>query len=105
MHPPRDEAPAIAIVVTRTGGFAGLRRQWRVEPPAEEAARWVALIDRCPWDDVDPQPPVGADLFAWHIRARCVTESEEREHDARLQDPQVEGPWRDLIDEVRNRGA
>lgn len=91
--------------MTRTGGFAGLRREWRVEPGEAEAAHWVALIEECPWDDVAaPEPPHGADLFAWHVCARCAAAEGVApvERDARLQDPQVEGAWRALIDAVRS---
>lgn len=101
--PRRGEAaePIVVVVVTRTGGIAGLRREWRAEPPASEAARWTTLIDDCPWDDVETGPPRGADLYVWRIRARSRTPHSILERDAELQDPQVQGPWQALIDEVR----
>ena len=41
--PPSDTPVVIAVV--RTGGIAGIRRQWRVEAEPPEAEQWIALID------------------------------------------------------------
>ncbi|NYE20942.1 protealysin inhibitor emfourin [Microbacterium immunditiarum] len=90
-----DDAP-IAVIVVRTGGIAGLRREWRAEPPPDERGRWIELIEQCPWDEVTGNGR-GADRFSWDVTARCA----DREHDATLADEEVEGPWRRLIDEVR----
>ena len=100
--PPRqdDEFVAVAVTVTRTGGIAGMRRTWRAQPDAAQVPRWIALIDGCPWDAADPAhaiPPSGADRFVWHVDARCG----EAAREAALADPDVQGPWRDLIDAVR----
>jgi hypothetical protein len=92
--PPTDVRVVIAIV--RSGGIAGIRRQWRVEAEAPDADDWIALIDRCPWDQEADAAP-GADRFVWTIRAR--TPSERRERD--LSDAEVDGPWRALVDAVR----
>lgn len=46
------------ITVTRSGGFAGMRRQWSVEPAGPEEDRWRALVDACPWDR--PEVPEAA---------------------------------------------
>jgi len=89
------------VAVTRTGGIAGRRREWRVEPPASDVPHWVALIEDCPWDATPTDPAPGADRFVWRIRARCETPTETVERDAELPEPQVEGPWQTLIDEVR----
>ena len=91
---------AIAVTVTRTGGFAGLWRTWRAQPDTAEAPQWIALIDGCPWDAADPKrdiAPTGADRYVWHVDARCG----DAEREAALADPEVQGPWRDLIDAVR----
>jgi hypothetical protein len=101
--PTRPEASsvAVAVTVTRTGGFAGLRRTWHAQPESADAPQWIALIDGCPWDDADPTRPIdphGADRFLWHVDARCG----EAAREAALADPEVQGPWRDLIDAVRS---
>jgi hypothetical protein len=98
-----DGVLLIAVTVTRTGGFAGLRRTWHAEPDTSQTSHWIALIDQCPWDAADPAkapPPVGADRFVWHVDARCGDAARE----AALADPDVRGPWRDLIDAVRSAG-
>jgi hypothetical protein len=114
--PPRDDAsrpaqpgaPAprtapVEVDVTRSGGIAGMTRRWRAEPADDEVSQWVALIDRCPWNDVsarasgDGRGPV-ADGFVWRISARW-TEDDRRE--AELPDDAVTGAWRDLVDAVR----
>jgi hypothetical protein len=96
-----DAARPVAVAVKRTGGFAGLTRQWRAEPPPAQAPEWIALITRCPWDAAPPEPtedsPRGADRFTWRIEARC----DEDEHEAELPDDEVVGAWRELVDAVR----
>ncbi|MEZ3159950.1 protealysin inhibitor emfourin [Microbacterium sp. BWT-B31] len=93
-------AAAITVVVVRTGGIAGLRREWRAVPPPEERERWIALIDDCPWEAATGDGR-GADRFSWDVRARCADD----ERDATLADEEVDGPWRALIDEVRATAA
>lgn len=97
---PEGRIIAIAVTVTRTGGFAGMRRTWRAQPDRTEAPQWIALIDGCPWDAADPNRdivPTGADRYMWHVDARCGDSARE----AALADPEVQGPWRALIDAVR----
>ena len=92
--PPTDAQVVIAVV--RTGGIAGIRRQWRVEAASDDAVEWVDLIDRCPWDQ-ETESGRGADRFMWSIRARTPSERRERE----LPDSALDGPWRALVDAVR----
>ena len=92
--PPTDAQVVIAVV--RTGGIAGIRRQWRVEAEPDDTVEWIDLIDRCPWDQ-EPDGSVGADRFMWSIRARTPSERRERE----LPDSALDGPWRALVDAVR----
>ncbi len=114
-HP--SPALPVEVAVKRTGGFAGMTKQWRAEPPADEASVWIDLIAQCPWDEPDSlagdaargdssdgRPPAGADRFVWWIHARCG-EAEERE--AELPDDEMVGAWRALVDAVRdwNRSA
>lgn len=97
---PDDEAPddddRVVVAVVRSGGIAGIRRQWQVEPPRPETRVWIALIERCPWDaprDTD----AGADRYVWSIRVRMPQEQRERE----LADSELQGAWRELVDAVR----
>lgn len=100
-----DDAPVV-VVVTRSGGIAGLRRTWRAEPvEPDDAVVFVQLIEQCPWDscdesrDEDRGTTRGADRFQWSIEARC---GDDDEHHARLGDTDLTGAWRDLVDAVRD---
>jgi len=95
---PSDASAPLLVAVTRTGGFAGLTRVWKAEPPDDEASEWIALIDRCPWDECADPNPRGADRFQWSIRAQFDA-AWEREAD--LPDSALTGPWRELVDAVR----
>ncbi|MEV8241228.1 protealysin inhibitor emfourin [Microbacterium testaceum] len=95
--PQPDTDEQFAIVVVRSGGIAGLSKQWRAEPDPERAPHWRELVESCPWD-APPILPTGADRYQWRIE---VHRGDTAVHQARLSDQQVEGPWRSLIDEVR----
>lgn len=90
-----------AIVVVRSGGIAGLSKQWRAEPDPERAPHWRELVDSCPWD-APPAQASGADRYQWRIEVR---RGDAAVHQARLTDGQIAGPWRMLVDEVRQAAA
>ncbi len=96
--PPTD--PQVVVAVVRSGGIAGIRRQWRVEPDPADAPEWITMIESCPWD-ADGDPTTGADRYVWMIRVRTPSERRERE----LPDSALDGPWRDLVDAVRAAAA
>ncbi len=83
--------------VLRTGGFAGLIQAWEVrveeQPNAQE---WVDLVDSCPWEDPEMCQP-GADRFVYEVSAgpRSATLGEQA----------VQGPWRQLVEKVREDGV
>ncbi|MWV49484.1 hypothetical protein GRS96_09380 [Rathayibacter sp. VKM Ac-2803] len=85
------------VIVSRSGGFAGLRRVWRVdvtEQPDERA--WLELLDSLPWDD--SRAPRGAssgrpDRFVYEIRVQT--------HRVRLGETELDGAWRELVDRVK----
>ncbi|SKB07811.1 protealysin inhibitor emfourin [Aeromicrobium choanae] len=85
------DQPLLVVRVTRTGGFAGLRRQWAVEATSEdEAQAWWPLVEACPWDAApgDGYP----DGFVYEVQAN--------DREATLPERQVDGPWRELVDAV-----
>lgn len=86
--------------MVRTGGIAGIRRKWQVEPDPAETHHWIAMVDSCPWD-ADSDTDSGADRFVWLIRVRTPSEERERE----LPDSALDGPWRELVDAVREASA
>jgi len=85
------------VIVVRSGGLAGLSKQWRAEPDPDGLPRWQRLVESCPWDAA-PAASTGADRYQWRIE---VHHGDTAVHQARLDDGQVEGPWRTLVDEVR----
>lgn len=110
------DAP-VEVAVTRSGGFAGITRRWRAEPPPAEASQWRELIGQCPWDaapavrsgkgsetdgipvaDTGTKERPGADRFVWGIYARC---GEDVERETELADDELVGAWRELVDAVR----
>jgi hypothetical protein len=91
--------PEWVILVVRSGGFAGLSREWRVRSSEHPGVDWVALVEACPWsavahpDRARPAP----DQFVWRIEAKATA----RKRRATLPDSRVRGPWRQLVDEVK----
>lgn len=105
-HDPSDDAAdaradtVLVVRVERTGGFAGLRREWIAKPPPEDVPRWIELVDSCPWTaEETADSPQGADRFQWRISA-TLTDVPPRQ--AEVPDERLQGPWRDLVDEVRS---
>ena len=92
--PPDDDTLLVRVV--RTGGIAGVRRQWQVRPVGRDADRWMVLIDRCPWRAAPDRTPA-PDRFVWDICVR-MPEGERRRS---LGERQLTGPWRELVDAVR----
>jgi hypothetical protein len=92
IHPRPD---ALSVLVVRSGGFAGLKQQWLVQPDADRDD-WVALIVACPWDDV-PVDSTSRDAFTWRIEARMPPAT----HVASVPDRALVGPWRELVDRVQ----
>lgn len=92
------EQPTITVTVVRTGGFAGIRREWNARPPEPERPRWLMLIQQCPWDAADESDAGGADRFVWHIEAQLGDD----DHRAEVPETRLHGPWRDLVAEVQS---
>lgn len=115
-----DDDPAVVVTVVRSGGIAGLRRQWRVQPDLEHRSEWERLVEACPWGDAASGPagpghsagsgdPAGSresagpalgpdrDRYVWAIDAVLLDDH----HHATMSDREVIGPWRDLVDRVR----
>ncbi|NYD65810.1 protealysin inhibitor emfourin [Agromyces atrinae] len=84
------------LIVTRTGGFAGLRSEWDIDIEEQpDSTEWEILIDTLPWDDAAALPPE-PDRFIYQIR--CAP------REVTLAERQVTGPWRELVDRVRQAG-
>lgn len=80
------------IVVSRSGGFAGMTRTWTVEvSPAEAEERWLPLIEGAGSSD---SPGPQRDRYVYRIRVgyREVTFPESA----------VTGPWKELIERAEH---
>jgi hypothetical protein len=84
------------ISVVRSGGFAGLKREWRVTTADAPATDWRSLVDACPWNVVGLARP-SPDRFVWRID---VAEGKRGRH-ATLPDTGLVGAWRVLVDAVQ----
>jgi hypothetical protein len=81
------------VVVSRSGGIAGIRITWEVQVDEQpDAPQWVDFLQQLPWDDVDTDEPK-PDRYVYRIR--CAP------HEVVLAEPQVAGPWRELVDRVK----
>ena len=83
------------VSVTRSGGIAGLSRTWAItvddQPDRDE---WMSLIASLPWQNRErtaPQP----DRYVYLIRCSRRRIS--------LPEQKLEGPWRELVERVRDR--
>jgi hypothetical protein len=90
------------VIVSRTGGFAGIRVTWRVRVEEQpDRAEWRALVESMPWDDAPSldTPPSGSqpDRYVYRIAWE--------QHEAVLPERQLEGPWRILVERVRERST
>ncbi len=94
-----DDGAGPRILVVRTGGIAGLRRQWQVEP-TDDADEWLTLVTACPWNDV-PVDAASRDAFVWRIEARMPSTTRV----AQVPDRGLVGPWRDLVTRVQERAT
>ena len=81
------------IVVSRNGGITGIRTTWEVDVDAQpDSAEWASLITALPWAEVAARAPE-PDRFVYRIR--CAP------NEVVLAEPQVCGPWKELIDRVK----
>ena len=81
------------VVVSRSGGIAGLRVTWDVQVDEQpDAAAWMRFLEDLPWDEAEDSAPM-PDRYVYRIR--CAP------HEVVLAEPQVHGAWKDLIDRVR----
>lgn len=105
----------LRITVARSGGVAGMSPKWRIEASEEnDVDSWLSLVESCPWDAPDPADgsgesgadgggASGADRFVYTIRVLVDAPDEpEVEHGARVPEQHLDGPWRDLVDRVKD---
>lgn len=88
--------PPYVIRICRTGGLAGLRREWAIEVTGpDDAERWRPLIEACPWEDDGGDTHPDAYVYDFHAAERAAVVPESR----------LQGPWRKLVDEVQREAG
>jgi hypothetical protein len=88
----------VSILVVRSGGFAGISQQWRVEAH-DDTEEWLALVRACPWGAAG-QDAASRDRFVWRIEAHLPRTVRR----ASVPDAHLIGPWRVLVDRVQQAG-
>lgn len=101
-------APApLTIIVVRSGGFAGLRRQWQIDAH-DDAEEWLALVRACPWGRIG-RDTESRDRFVWRIEVRHMQAQQAHTvhtvHTASVPDALLVGPWRTLVERVQKAGT
>ncbi len=121
----------LRITVARSGGVAGITPSWSITASEEpEVDSWLSLVASCPWDAPGPEADAnGADRFVYSIRVLLPTAASgtgvddgadgghppsaseapdaarARERDARVPETALQGPWRELVDRVKQASA
>ncbi|MEL0625737.1 protealysin inhibitor emfourin [Salinibacterium amurskyense] len=81
------------VQVWRSGGLLGRRVEWAVvvdEQPDPD--QWYVLISEIPWNE-HPAESTMPDRYTYEIRCEP--------HEAVVPEQQLVGPWRELVDRVR----
>jgi hypothetical protein len=94
-----DRDVVLAISVARSGGVAAIRRSWTVEPSDDERPAFRSLVVACPWDAAD-DGGAERDRYVWRIEVR----QRQTVRAATLPERRLTGPWRELVDRVREAG-
>jgi hypothetical protein len=81
------------IIVSRSGGIAGIRLTWEVlVEDQSNPSEWLELIATLPWSHVPPSAPQ-PDRYIYRI---CCNS-----HDVLVAEPDLAGPWRELVERVQ----
>ncbi|MBH0052989.1 hypothetical protein I6E74_02250 [Salinibacterium sp. SWN139] len=85
------------VQVWRSGGLLGRRVEWAVvvdEQPDPD--QWYLLISEIPWNE-HPTENTMPDRYTYEIHCEP--------HEAVIPEQQLVGPWRELVDRVREADA
>ena len=88
----------LTITVARSGGFAGLHREWSVSSAMDDADELLALVDACPWRSI-PADRASRDRFVYLI----IVKAPRRRRTARLPEASLTGPWKSLVQRVQQQ--
>ena len=88
------------MIVVRTGGGAGLRREWRMTVDGDDASTVESLVASADWRTVGVDP-ASRDRFVWSI---TVTGAAGRRR-ATLPEARLDGAMQDLVARVQEHSA
>lgn len=81
------------VIVSRSGGTAGIRLTWEVQVDDQpDATEWAEFLSDLPWEQV-AESPAEPDRYLYRIR--CAP------YEVVIAEPQIAGPWRELVDRVQ----
>jgi hypothetical protein len=97
----------VNITVVRSGGFAGMRRTWRVDVDTDSSAgldEWRDIVEACPWSEgIDIDGDGVPDRFVFVITVESLpAASHDSELQATLPEGRVVGPWKHLVERVQS---
>lgn len=88
----------LTITVTRSGGFAGITREWSVSSTIDDATELYALVDACPWYSIKIDT-ASRDRFVYVI---TVHEPRKRRA-ATIPESSLTGPWKSLVQRIQRQ--
>lgn len=87
------------MIVVRTGGVAGTRREWRATAEGPDASELETLVEAASWETVSIDPS-SRDRFVWSI---TVAGSAGRRR-ATVPEARLEGALQELVSAVQRLG-
>lgn len=83
----------LTITVARTGGFAGLKREWSVSSALDDEDELMRLVEACPWHEPPRPDPEARDRFVYLITVRAP----RSRRSATVPESSMTGPWKTLV--------
>jgi hypothetical protein len=87
----------LTVLVVRSGGVAGIQREWRAAGTDDELA---TAVSACAWDQAPASPGSGRDGFSWIISVES-----DQPATVSLSEADIDGPWKSLVDLVKSRAT
>lgn len=92
----RQTERTLTVRVVRSGGFAGISREWTTQCGPDEEDDLRRLVEACPWHRTPAPDTLSRDRFVWRIEVRGALR-----RTATVPDAALDGPWRALVQRVQ----
>lgn len=89
----------VTVTIVRTGGVAGLRREWTATASGSDADAVRALVDSDAWVTVSVDPG-SRDRFVWSI----VVTGAGRRRTVKVPEARLDGALQELVSRVQQDG-